>query len=101
MHDCTIAAGDIWLKNNIPAILNSPACTAQTCLLILTWDEDDSSQSNQVLTIFAGSGAKTGGVSSSASYTHFSMLKTIESIFGLPTQTSNDATASPMTDLLR
>ena len=101
MHDCSVSAGDTWLKNNLPAILNSPACTVDTCLLILAWDEDDGSQNNQVLTIFAGSGAKTGGVTSSVSYTHFSMLRTIENIFGLPTQTSNDAAASPMNDLLR
>jgi acid phosphatase len=70
-------------------------------LLILTWDEDDGSQSNQVLTIFAGSAAKTGGVTSGVNYTHFSLLRTVENIFGLPTQTSNDANASPMNDLLR
>jgi acid phosphatase len=101
MHDCSVTTGDTWLKNNLPAILNSPACTVEKCLLVLTWDEDDSSQSNQVLTIFAGSAAKTGGVTSGVSYTHFSMLRTIENIFGLPTQTSNDAAASAMNDLLR
>jgi hypothetical protein len=100
-HDCTISAGDIWLKNHIPSILSSPACTMDTCLLIITWDEDDGSQNNQVLTIFAGSGAKTGGVASSVKYNHFSMLRTIENIFGLPVQTGNDAAASPMNDLLR
>ncbi len=100
MHDCSVSTGDTWLKNNLPAILNSPACTVDKCLLVLTWDEDDSSQGNQVLTIFAGSGAKTGGATSSVSYTHFSLLRTVENIFGLPTQTANDAAASPMTDLL-
>ncbi len=101
MHDCSVGTGDNWLKSNLPAILNSPACTVDKCLLILTWDEDDSSQSNQVLTIFAGSAAKTGGVTSAVSYTHYSALKTVENIFGLPTQTNNDAAASPMSDLLR
>jgi len=101
MHDCSVSTGDTWLKNNLPTILNSPACTVDKCLLILTWDEDDKSQSNQVLTIFAGSAAKTGGVASGVSYTHFSLLRTVENIFGLPTQTSNDAAASPMNDLLR
>jgi acid phosphatase len=101
MHDCSVATGDTWLKNNLPAILNSPACTVDNCLLALTWDEDDSSQSNQVLTIFAGSAAKTGGATSSAAYTHFSLLRTIENIFGLPTLTNNDAAASPMSDMLR
>ena len=101
MHDCSVSTGDTWLKNHLPAILNSPACTVQTCLLALTWDEDDGNQGNHVLTIFAGSGAKTGGATSAASYTHYSLLRTVENIFGLPTQTSNDAGASPMTDMLR
>ena len=78
MHDCSISTGDTWLKNNLPAILNSPACTIDKCLLALTWDEDDSSQNNNVLTIFAGSGAKTGGVVSSTPYTHYSLLRTVE-----------------------
>lgn len=101
MHDCSVSTGDTWLSNNLPPILNSAACTVDKCLLILTWDEDDNSSSNHVLTIFAGSAAKTGGVTSASSYNHFSMLRTVEDIFGLPTQTSNDAAASPMTDLLR
>ncbi len=101
MHDCSVSTGDNWLKSNIAAMLNSPSCTADTCLVVVTWDEDDGSQGNQVLTIFAGSGAKTGGVSSSASYTHYSLLHTIENIFGVPTQTAQDAGASTMTDMLR
>ncbi len=100
MHDCSISTGDKWLKNNIPAILNSPACTVDKCLLILTFDEDDSGHNNNVLTIFAGSGAKTGGVTSSVAYSHYSLLRTVEDIFGLPTQTKNDAEATPMNDLL-
>ena len=101
MHDCSVSTGDNWLANNLPAILNSPACLVDTCLLVLTFDEDDGSQSNQVLTLFAGSGAKTGGVVSSNSYTTYSLLRTVEYIFGLPALTSNDSNASPMTDLLR
>ena len=101
MHDCPVSTGDTWLKNNLPPILNSPACTSDKCLVILTWDEDDSGQSNHVLTIFAGPAAKTGGATSGASYTHYSTLRTIEDIFGLPTQTTNDASAAPMTDMLQ
>ncbi len=101
MHNCPVATGDAWLKSHLPAILNSPACTVDKCLLVLTWDEDDGSQGNKVLTIFAGSGAKTGGVVSAKTYNHFSLLKTVETIFGLPTQTTKDAAASSMTDMLR
>jgi acid phosphatase len=101
MHSCSISTGDNWLKSNVPSILNSPACTVDKCLLILTWDEDNGSYGNHVLTIFAGSAAKTGGVTSGVKYTHYSALRTVEYIFGLPTLTSNDGNASPMTDMLR
>jgi phosphatidylinositol-3-phosphatase len=96
MHACSISTGDTWLKNNLPTLLNSQACTVDKCLLILTWDEDNGRQGNQVLTIFAGSGAETGGLTSATFYTHFSLLRTVENIFGLHTQTSNDAAASPI-----
>ena len=101
MHDCSVATGDAWLKDNVPSILQSRACTTDKCLVVVTWDEDDTHGDNQVLTIFAGSGAKSGGVTSAASYTHYSLLRTIEQIFGLPTLTNNDASASPMMDLLK
>jgi hypothetical protein len=101
MHDCSVSTGDTWLKNHVPAMLNSPACTEDKCLVVLTWDEDNGSSSNHILTISAGSGAKTGGLSTSVKYTHYSLLRTIEYIFGLPTLTANDAAASPMTDMLR
>lgn len=101
MHSCSISTGDNWLKNHVPTILNSPACTSDKCLLVLTWDEDSGSSGNRVLTIFAGSGARSGGITSSVKYTHYSLLRTVEYIFGLSTLTSNDGNASPMTDMLR
>lgn len=98
-HDCSIATGDTWLSNHVPAILNSPACTVDKCLVQLVWDEDDGSQGNQVLAVFAGSGAKTGFTDGTA-YNHFSLLRTTEDIFGLPYQGS-DATATSMAGMLR
>ncbi len=99
-HDCSIATGDTWLKNNVPAILGSPACTIDQCLVVLTWDEDNGSQGNHILTVLAGSLAKQG-VTSGTRYDHFSQLRTVEGLLGLPTLTANDAAATPMTDLLR
>jgi hypothetical protein len=100
MHSCSISTGDNWLRDHVPAILNSAACRTDKCLVMLTWDEDDGGSGNHVLTIFAGSGAKTGMVTS-GSYTHYSLLHTVEYIFGLPTQTSNDGNAQIMRDMLR
>jgi acid phosphatase len=101
MHSCSISTGDKWLTNVVPAVIHSAACVTQICVVIITWDEDNGSYGNRVLTIFAGSGAKTGGVASSTAYNHYSLLRTIEYIFGLPTLTTHDAAASPMTSLLR
>lgn len=98
-HDCSITTGDTWLSQTVPTILNSPACTVDTCLVQLTWDEDDGSQGNQVLTVFAGSGAKSGFTDATA-YNHYSLLRTTEDIFGLPHQ-ANDATATSMKGMLR
>lgn len=104
MHSCPVSAGDTWLKKNVPAILKSPACTSDRsdkCLLIVTWDEDDRTSNNQVLTIFAGSAAQSGGVTSAAAYSHYSLLHTIEDIFGLPTLTTNDVQAAAMMGMLK
>ena len=95
------AAADTWLSTHLPAMLSSKACTQESCLVVVTWDEDDYKHDNRVLTIFAGSGARPGGSASDKSYTHFSLLRTVESIFGLAPLTSKDAAASPMADMLR
>jgi hypothetical protein len=94
-----VATGDTWLSQNIPPLLNSPACTVDKCLVILTWDEDDGSQGNLVLTVFAGSGAKAAFTDAS-SYDHYGLLRTIEDIFGVPRQ-ANSATATSMAGMLR
>jgi PKD repeat protein len=98
MHDGTVAQGDTWLSQNVPAILSSPAFTQQHSLLVVTWDEDDGSQNNQVAFIADGFGVKTGWVSSTQ-YNHYSWLRTIEASWSLSSLTANDGGASPMTDL--
>jgi len=98
-HDCSISTGDTWLSQHVPTILNSPACTVDKCLVILTWDEDDGSQGNQVLTVFAGSMAKAAFTDATA-YNHFGLLRTTEDIFGLPYQAA-DATATSMAGMVK
>jgi hypothetical protein len=97
-HDCSITTGDTWLSNNVPALLASPAFTTQRSLLVLTFDEDDQSDGNHIPTILVGSGI-TPGTQSSAPYTHYSVLKTIETAWSLPPLTANDAAAQPIADI--
>src|SRR5207302_5254325 len=77
MHDCSIGTGDAWLHNNVPSILNSPAYTGQNSLVLITWDEDDRTQTNQVATLVTSKSVRPG-FSSPTSYTHHSMLKSIQ-----------------------
>src|SRR5262249_42636584 len=86
MHDGTIAQGDAWLQSN----LDSYVQWAQThnSLLIVTWDEDDFSQSNQVPTIFVGPMVQPGQYGEQID--HYSVLRTVEDMYGLP-YLANDA----------
>ena len=98
MHDCSVSTGDTWLSSNVPAILASSAFTSQKSLLVVVWDEDDGSQSNQVAWIAVGSGVKTN-YTSSVTYNHYSYLRTIEASWGLSTLTTTDGGASVMSDV--
>jgi len=97
MHSCSIAAGDAWLAQVVPQILTSPAFTTQQSLLVVTFDEGDSSD-NVVACVFAGPAARRGAVSNTP-YSHYSLLRTIEDGLGLP-PLGESAAAAPMTDLL-
>jgi phosphoesterase family protein len=97
-HDCAVSSGDNWLKAQVPVILGSPAFKTQHSLLAIVWDEDDSSGSNQVPLLLLGPAASPGA-KSLTSYSHYSLLHTIENGLGVTTLTTNDTTA-PMTDLL-
>lgn len=99
MHNCPVKTGDNWLAAHVPAILSSPAFTQQHSLLVIVWDEGDSGDNN-VPIVFAGPAAKQG-YTSAAYYSHYSLLRTIETVWKLPTLTDNDRSAPLMTDMLR
>ncbi len=99
MHDCPVPQGDTWLSQQIPGILESPAFKLQKSLLVLTWDEGNSSD-KKVATILVGAGVK-GGFVSNTSYTHYSLLKTIEASWNLLPLTANDQKAIPLSDFFQ
>jgi acid phosphatase len=97
MHDGTVAQGDAWLSRQIPALLSAPAWTQQPSLLVITWDENDSTPGNQVATIVVADQVPAG-FRSAAAYNHYSLLRTIEVAWGLRALTANDAQATAMSD---
>lgn len=95
-HSCQLSVGDSWLRLEVGEIMQSQAWKSGGVLFI-TWDEDDGSQDNQVLTLVA-----SPGVSHRVSrhvYTHYSLLATIEDLLGVG-RLGQAAGATPMSDLL-
>ena len=93
MHDGTIQQGDTWLQQHI----NSYVQWANTnnSLLIVTWDEDDGSQGNQIATLFVGPMVRTGQYSEHIN--HYNVLRTLEDMYGLPAA-NNSAGVSAIAD---
>jgi acid phosphatase len=94
MHDGTIAQGDAWLRSN----LGGYAQWAQThnSLFIVTWDEDDTSGNNQIPTIFVGAMVQPGRYGERID--HFSVLRTLEDMYGLA-YVGASASAAPIADI--
>jgi phosphatidylinositol-3-phosphatase len=95
-HDCDVATGDEWLRGQVGQIMASPAWKSGGVLFI-TYDEDDQSADNSVLTLVVAPG--TGHRVSTRRYDHYSLLATVEDLLGVP-RLHRAARAHPMTDLL-
>jgi len=79
MHDGTVKMGDDWLVQRLKPLVD----WAQThdTLVILTWDEGFD-PANSIPTLFFGPMVKPGRYSMRVS--HYSILRTIEQMYGLP-----------------
>jgi hypothetical protein len=114
MHDCSIAAGDTWLRTWVPKILNSRAWKQNGpdggagSVLFITFDEgvssagccavtesgEDTSNGQGTAVSQAAAGGRVftvvvsplvqPGFVSQVAYDHFSLLRTIEDAWGLP-----------------
>lgn len=91
---------DAWLKHALQPLFDSPAWRTQKSLLILTWDESDTTSNDHVATIVVGSkGTVKAGYVSRVRYDHYSTARTIEAALDLPAMTSNDGFARPFNDV--
>ena len=94
MHDGTIQQGDTWLQTHIDPYVQF--AKTHNSLLIVTWDEDDSTMGNQIPTIFFGPMVKQGQFGEVIN--HFNVLRTLEDLYGLP-HAGQSANVSPITDV--
>jgi hypothetical protein len=93
MHDCSIPTGDTWLQTHLDAYVQW--AKTHNSVLITTFDENDGSTGNQIATIFNGQPVKTGSYSENIN--HYSVLRTIEDMYGLP-YAGSAASATSITD---
>jgi hypothetical protein len=106
MHDpCApisdpIKQGDTWLQNNVPAILSSAAYKKGGALFI-TWDEGEHSTDGPIGMLVLSPYARRGGHATTLHYTHSSMLRTLEEIFGVSPYLGDAANATDLRDLFR
>src|SRR5213593_1544536 len=78
MHDNSVASGDSWLQSWVPGLLSAMA--GKHAALFLTYDEGYASPP-LVYSGFSGPTAKQA-YKSTSSYTHYSLLKLIEDVWG-------------------
>ena len=103
MHSSSVGVGDAYLATLVPLILSSRMFTTQKAALFIVFDEGSdvcptgNSSSDCVVAEWAGPAVKKA-YSSSTSYNHYSYLSTLEAAWNLPSLTSNDASATSMTE---
>jgi len=81
MHDCSIRTGDRWMKKHF----NQYARWAKrnNSWLIVTFDENAGGSANPIPTIIVGEGIRPGRYSQRMD--HYTLLRTIQKAYGLPT----------------
>lgn len=99
-HSCPLSYGDSWLSTFVPKIINSSSFASTVVFVV--YDEGATSDTigggGQVPCIVVSPFAKAG-YTSPVTYSHYSLLATVEAIFNLGSLGRNDTTATPMTDL--
>lgn len=110
-HQYNVAAGDKFLQNTVPTILNSALWKDpnQKSAIFITWDEDFDNislgvgnQGNKIpMIVIPSPGAVAAGMRSGhfvvADYNnHYSLTRTIEETLGLTPINDNDTYAQPM-----
>jgi acid phosphatase len=91
-HDCDLRIADTWLQGFMNRLMPALDQSDKSYLIVLTWDEGQGNHSccglpaeagGRIATILVSPQAKSG-FQDSTPYTHYSLLKTIATAWGLP-----------------
>jgi phosphatidylinositol-3-phosphatase len=102
LNPALIILGDVTVEHLVTAIHGSPVWKRGRSAIVLLWDENDYSLApniNQVMLV-VDTNYGFHSLQSAQRYTHFSLLKSLESGFGLPCLNhACDDNAKVMSDL--
>jgi acid phosphatase len=91
-HDCSLRTADTWLKQWLDALMTGPDYQAGRLAIVVTFDEDDFSQANTVLTVVIS--PYTSRVVSDADLTHYSVARYFAELTGTtPLRNAGPATS--------
>ena len=99
---CSSCGGDVdpqkldgYLQQWLPQIFATPSYQAGKTAIFITWDESDNKTSNQV-PLIAIAPSIPAGIQVSDTFDHYSLLRSIEEMLGIPNLLGNAATATSM-----
>jgi hypothetical protein len=109
MHDCSVATGDSWLKQWIPKITATTVYKAKDTAIFIIWDEGEGGSyatlencaahatdvSCHVAAIVVAPSVPAGARVATA-FTHFSFVRTVDGLLGLPALNAQSKAAASM-----
>lgn len=100
-HDTNAQVAGAWVKKFLDDTF--PEKLRKGTLVVVTFDESGGNADNRIYTLFLGDMVRPANQQDpqalAKSYTHYSVLRTIEDNFGLEPLTANDRAAAPITDI--
>jgi hypothetical protein len=80
MHDCDVATGDQWARDHLEPYVEW--ARTNNSLLVVTFDEADNQPDNRIGTVLVGPTVRAGDTAQQID--HYSILRMIEEMYGLP-----------------
>ncbi|HEV8228808.1 MAG TPA: alkaline phosphatase family protein [Candidatus Limnocylindria bacterium] len=96
-HDCAVDVAGEWLEGLVSRVVAADAWRDRGVLFV-TWDEGDGGDTSNLVPLIVIA-SPVGPRRSDAAYDHYSLLATIEDLFGLD-RLGAAADATPLTDVL-
>ena len=80
-HDCPLATADAWLKSWLPVVMQGPDYQSGRLTVVVTFDEDDNSGPNSVLTTVIA--PTVDNRTATTELTHYSLARYLAELAGL------------------